>query len=111
MPGKSRLANGARHLALIGGHAFALGEDTPRSPIRIRYAIVRPRQATVPQGDRHELVFSDAESVGPLFPGAVRLATQLHPTLPIVGYERGASLIDAERAGFEPLRGLTVWDR
>ena len=56
-------------------------------------------------------VFSDAESVGPLFPGAVRLATQLHPTLPIVGYEREAGLIDAERAGFELLQGLTVWRR
>ena len=56
-------------------------------------------------------VFSDAGSAGPLFPGAVRLTTQLHPTLPIVGYERGARLIEAQRAGFEPLRGLTVWNR
>lgn len=56
-------------------------------------------------------VFGGVESVGPLFPGAVRLATQLYPSLPIVGYERGASLIDAQRAGFEPLRGLTVWNR
>jgi len=55
--------------------------------------------------------FSAAESVGPLFPGALRLATQLHPTLPIVGYERGASLVDAQHAGFELLRGLTVWNR
>jgi hypothetical protein len=46
-----------------------------------------------------------------LFPGAVRLATQLHPVLPIVGYERGASLIDAQGAGFERLRDLTVWNR
>jgi len=56
-------------------------------------------------------VFSDVENVGPLFPGAVRLATELHPALPIVGYERGASLIDAQSAGFEPLGGLTVWNR
>jgi hypothetical protein len=56
-------------------------------------------------------VFSDVDNVGPLFPGAVRLATQLHPVLPIVGYERGASLIDAQDAGFERLRDLTVWNR
>jgi len=56
-------------------------------------------------------VFSDAEGIGPLFPGAVRLATQLHPALPIVGYERGDSLIDAGGAGFERLRDLTIWIR
>jgi hypothetical protein len=54
-------------------------------------------------------VFSDAESVGPLLPGAVRLASKLHPTLPLVGYQRGASLIEARQAGFEPLGNLTVW--
>lgn len=56
-------------------------------------------------------VFSDVEGVGPLFPGAVRLATKVHPSLPMVGYERGASLVDAQQAGFEPLSGLTVWNR
>ncbi len=56
-------------------------------------------------------VFSDAEGVAPLFPGAVRLATRLHPALPIVGYEREASLVDAEGAGFERLRDLTIWIR
>jgi len=56
-------------------------------------------------------VFSEEESAGPLFPGAVRLATQLYPLLPIVGYERGSSLFEAQRAGFEPLGGLTVWVR
>jgi hypothetical protein len=56
-------------------------------------------------------VFSEAQSVGSLFSGAVRLATQLHPSLPIVGYERGAALIDAQSAGCDALRGLTVWER
>jgi hypothetical protein len=56
-------------------------------------------------------VFSGDESAGPLFPGAVRLAARLYPSLPIVGYERGASLFEAQRVGFEPLGGLTVWVR
>jgi hypothetical protein len=56
-------------------------------------------------------VFSDAEGVGPLFPDAIRLATQLHPALPIVGYERGDSLLAAESAGFERVGGLAVWNR
>lgn len=46
-----------------------------------------------------------------MFPGAVRLARELHPDLPIVGYERGDSLVAAESEGFEPLQRLTVWNR
>jgi hypothetical protein len=56
-------------------------------------------------------VFTGVEGVGPLFPGCVRLAQELHPGVPIVGYERGADLAAAERAGFACVRGLTVWQR
>jgi hypothetical protein len=56
-------------------------------------------------------VFSGAAGVGPLFPGSVRLAHALYPGLPIVGYERDDDLVAAEKAGFERVHGLTVWQR
>jgi len=56
-------------------------------------------------------VFSDAPGVGPLFPGCTRLAMQLYPELPLVGFERGDDLVAAERAGFERVGGLRVWHR
>jgi hypothetical protein len=49
--------------------------------------------------------------VGPLFPGCVRLARELYPELPIVGYERADDLSAAERAGFTRIGDLTVWKR
>jgi hypothetical protein len=58
MPGKSRLAYGARHLALIGRHAFALGEETPRSPIRVPICDCAAPAGDCAQGDRQEFVFS-----------------------------------------------------
>lgn len=65
MPVKSRLADGARHLALIGGHGAALLHSVRRHGCRrseSRSATVVAQQATVPQGDRHELVFSGSEN-------------------------------------------------
>ncbi len=56
-------------------------------------------------------VFSETEDDARLFPGCVRVARSLYPGLPLVGYERGASLVAAEAAGFEPVHGLTVWVR
>jgi hypothetical protein len=56
-------------------------------------------------------VFSDVEGVGPLFPGCVRMARSFYPELPLVGYERDAALAAATAAGFEPVGGLTVWNR
>jgi hypothetical protein len=56
-------------------------------------------------------VFSGFGGVGPLFPGCVRLAQDLYPGIPIVGYERGDDLVAAERAGFARVHGLTVWQR
>jgi hypothetical protein len=54
-------------------------------------------------------VFSNFASAGPVFPGCVRLAQELYPGIPIVGYERDTALLEAEKAGFERVRGLTVW--
>jgi hypothetical protein len=64
MPVKSRLADGARHLALIGGHGAALLHSVRRhgSPIRVPICDRCGQKATVPQGDRHELVFSGSEN-------------------------------------------------
>lgn len=56
-------------------------------------------------------VFSGVEGVGPRFPGCIRLAHELYPDLPLVGYERGEALVNAEQAGFTRLSGLTVWQR
>ena len=56
-------------------------------------------------------VFSEAPGVGPLFPGCTRLAMQLYPELPLVGFERGDDLVAAERAGFERAGALRVWNR
>ncbi|MFZ5895189.1 MAG: hypothetical protein ACOY0T_29280 [Myxococcota bacterium] len=54
-------------------------------------------------------VFSAVADVGPLYPGCARLAHELYPGLALVGYERGAALSGAERAGFRRLADLTVW--
>jgi hypothetical protein len=54
-------------------------------------------------------VFSDAEEATRLFPGCVRVAHSIFPGLPLVGYERDASLVAATAAGFEAVHGLTVW--
>jgi hypothetical protein len=56
-------------------------------------------------------VFSARPGVGPLFPGCARLAHALYPGVPIVGYERDGALAAAERAGFERVHGLRVWQR
>ena len=56
-------------------------------------------------------VFSGIAGVGPLFPGCARLAQELYPGIPIVGYERGDDLVAAENAGFARVHGLTVWRR
>jgi hypothetical protein len=56
-------------------------------------------------------VFSATEEPLQLFPGCVRLAGSIFPGLPLVGYERDAHLIAATAAGFEAVRGLTVWVR
>jgi hypothetical protein len=57
-------------------------------------------------------VFSDVTGVEPLFPGCVRLAHELYPDLPLVGYERdAAALAAAERSEFERVGQLTVWIR
>lgn len=54
-------------------------------------------------------VFSSRRDVGPLYPGALRIARQLYPGVPVVGYARGEALAAAKRAGNTELRGLTVW--
>jgi hypothetical protein len=56
-------------------------------------------------------VFSGIAGVGPMFPGCVRLAQELYPGIPIVGYARGDDLIAAENAGFARIHDLTVWQR
>ena len=54
-------------------------------------------------------VFTARQDAGPLFPGCLRIARRVYPSLPVVGYARGADLIAAKQAGFEELHGLTVW--
>ncbi len=56
-------------------------------------------------------VFSETEDDAQLFPGCVRVARSLYPELPLVGYERDASLVAATAAGLEAVHGLTVWVR
>lgn len=56
-------------------------------------------------------VFSDVEDAHSLFPGCVRLAQELYPGLPLVGYQRGEGLSAAQAAGFETVGRLTVWNR
>jgi hypothetical protein len=56
-------------------------------------------------------VFSETEEAARLFPGCVPVARSIFPGLPLVGYERDASLIAATAAGFEAVHGLTVWVR
>ena len=56
-------------------------------------------------------VFTGVAGVGPLFPGCVRVAQQLYPDIPIVGYGRGSALVAAEKAGFAEVHPLTVWIR
>lgn len=54
-------------------------------------------------------VFSSRQAVGPLYPGALRIARRLFPGVPVVGYARGDGLAAAKRAGYGELRALTVW--
>jgi hypothetical protein len=56
-------------------------------------------------------VFSETEPAARLFPGCVALASSIFPGLPLVGYQREASLIAATAAGFEAVHGLTIWAR
>jgi hypothetical protein len=56
-------------------------------------------------------VFSDRQDARSLFPGCVRMAQTLYPAVTLVGYERGDALDAAREIGFEPVHGLTVWNR
>jgi hypothetical protein len=46
-----------------------------------------------------------------LWAGIQPAVAELHPRLPIVGYEEGASLEAARRAGFHALGALRIWAR
>jgi hypothetical protein len=56
-------------------------------------------------------VFSESEPPLGLYSSGIRAARTLYPSLPIVGYDRGAGLAAALAAGFEAVHGLTVWNR
>jgi hypothetical protein len=43
------------------------------------------------------------------WPGCLALATELFPDRPVVGYQSGARLLQAERNGFETAGPLRVW--
>jgi hypothetical protein len=55
-------------------------------------------------------VFSAEVEPNLLFGGVVRASAEHFPGLPLVGYERGASLEAALAAGLEAVGNLTVWD-
>lgn len=54
-------------------------------------------------------VFACDETQGPWWPGLVRAVTELHPGLPLVGYERDPDLTRAQSTAFKPIAPLRVW--
>ena len=56
-------------------------------------------------------VFSAGLPAGRLWAGIRPAVAGLHPDLPAVGYEEGASLEAARRAGFRALGTLRIWTR
>ena len=56
-------------------------------------------------------VFAEPGVTPEIWLGLVRSAAEAFPGAPLVGYERGADLAAAERAGFSTIGKLRVWRR